>query len=118
MISTTVGLPPAHESGASGPESAPRPRASRSGVQPEGRPAPAGLWNVGETAAYLQMSRHAIYKMTARQAHVRIPHIRVGGKLRFRQADIDRWLALLTVSNLEALERARNQAVRRGRGDA
>ena len=39
----------------------------------------------------------SVYKMTARKAAVRIPHIRIGGKLRFRQSDIDRWLTLLTV---------------------
>ena len=43
--------------------------------------------------------------MTARKAAVRIPHVRIGSSLRFRKADIDRWLTLLTVSNLDLLGR-------------
>jgi hypothetical protein len=53
---------------------------------------------------------HSIYKMTARKAAIKIPHIRIGGKLRFRQADVDRWLTLLTVSNVEHLSRMRQKA--------
>jgi excisionase family DNA binding protein len=52
----------------------------------------------------------AIYKMTARKAAVRIPYVRIGGKLRFRRSDVERWLSLLTVSNLDTLARVR-QAV-------
>jgi len=51
--------------------------------------------------------------MTARKASVRIPHIRIGGKLRFRRSTIDEWLSLLTVSNLDTLTKVRS-ALRKG----
>jgi hypothetical protein len=47
--------------------------------------------------------------MTAKHAAVRIPHIHIGGKLRFRRADVDRWLTLLTTSNIETLTRVRQK---------
>jgi hypothetical protein len=59
----------------------------------------------------------SIYKMTARKASVRIPHVRIGGTLRFRRTDIDRWLQLLTVSNLEALAKVRRHAQQVTHGD-
>jgi excisionase family DNA binding protein len=68
-----------------------------------------GLWDIHDVAGYLQLSVHAIYKMTARLAAVRIPHIRIGHKLRFRRSDVDRWLTLLTVSNLEILSKMREK---------
>ncbi len=67
------------------------------------------IWGVNEASAYLQIPVSSIYKMTARKADVRIPHIRIGGKLRFRRADIDRWLTLLTVSNLETLSKLKEK---------
>ena len=80
-------------------------RAAGPGARPEA--ANGSLWLVADVAAYLKVSRHAIYRMTARNAALRVPHVRLGRQLRFRQADIDRWLALLTVSNLDALTRMR-----------
>jgi excisionase family DNA binding protein len=71
---------------------------------------PDALWDVAQTAGYLRISTSFLYKMTARKARVRIPHIRIGGKLRFRRADVDRWLTLLTVSNLDVLSRLRQKA--------
>lgn len=67
------------------------------------------LWNVVDVSTYLQLPVSSIYKMTARRATARIPHIRIGSKLRFRRADIDRWLTLLTHSNLEALSKMRQK---------
>lgn len=78
-------------------------RVARTGERPELRP--EGLWDIADVSAYLQVPVSSIYKMTARKAPVRIPHIRIGGKLRFRRADVDQWLTLLTVSNLELLAR-------------
>ncbi len=69
------------------------------------QPPTAGVWGIHEVAAYLKIPVSSVYKMTARKAPIRIPHIRIGNKLRFRQSDVDRWLTLLTVSNLEALGR-------------
>jgi excisionase family DNA binding protein len=87
--------------------------ANRSVERPEGQNgSEAGLWVVDQAADYLQVSPGAIYKMTGRKARLRIPHIRVGGRLRFRQADLDRWLTLLTESNLDVLERVRKHASR------
>jgi len=68
------------------------------------------LWDVTHVAAYLRMPISSIYKMTARRAAVRIPRIHIGGKLRFRRTDIDRWLGLLTVSNLDTLARMRGRS--------
>jgi excisionase family DNA binding protein len=67
---------------------------------------------VGDVAAYLNLPKGAIYKMTARRAAVPIPHIHIGGLLRFRRADLDRWLTLLTVSNLDVLTRAQRRALK------
>jgi excisionase family DNA binding protein len=68
-----------------------------------------GLWTKEDVAAYLGVSVHSIYKMTAPKARLRIPHVRVGG-LKFRKADIDRWLDLISVSNMDILEKARRKA--------
>jgi excisionase family DNA binding protein len=89
------------------------PRAARPGDRPEDRTGAdrrAGcnsLWDITDVSAYLQVPVSSIYKMTARKAAVRIPHIRIGGKLRFRRGDVDRWLTLLTESNLDVLARMR-----------
>jgi excisionase family DNA binding protein len=64
------------------------------------------LWTIREAAEYLRLPISAIYKMTCAKARLRIPHIRIAGRLRFRRADLDEWLALLTVSNLEVLRKA------------
>lgn len=80
----------------------------RPGERPEAEARRAGqhlepIWDIHEAARYLKLPISSVYKMTARKAAVRIPHIRIGNKLRFRQSDIDRWLTLLTVSNLKLL---------------
>ena len=91
------------------------PRAARPGDRPEDRTAAdrracrSSLWDVTDVSAYLQVPVSSIYKMTARKAVVRIPHIRIGGKLRFRQSDVDQWLTLLTTSNIEALSKMRQK---------
>ena len=87
------------------------PRAARPGDRPGGRTGAdsrvgrASLWDIADVSAYLQIPVSSIYKMTARKAPVRIPHIRIGGKLRFRQSDVDQWLTLLTTSNIEAMSK-------------
>ena len=67
------------------------------------------LWTIREAAEYLRLPLSAIYKMTGAKARLRIPHIRIAGRLRFRRADLDEWLALLTVSNLEVLRKTRKK---------
>ena len=67
------------------------------------------LWDVDEVAAYLQIPPSSIYKMTAPKTRTTIPHVRLYGRLRFRRADIDRWLELLTVSDFEALKEVRKR---------
>lgn len=42
-----------------------------------------------EVARLLKVSLRSIYRYVADSS---IPHIRVGGNLRFRRADIDQWL--------------------------
>ena len=91
------------------------PRAARPGARPEDRTGAdrragrGSLWDIADVSAYLQIPVSSIYKMTARRAVVRIPHIRIGGTLRFRQADVDQWLTLLTISNIEALSKLRQK---------
>ncbi len=92
-------------------------RAARPGDRPAARPGgdtgtADALWGIAEVAAYLRLSANAVYKMTARTASVRIPCIRIGGKLRFRRLDIDRWLTLLTVSNLDVLMKMKEKALK------
>jgi excisionase family DNA binding protein len=104
-------------------ESRTAPRAARPGARPEDRPGanPGGdggaLWDIADVSAYLQIPVSSVYKMTARKARVRIPHIRIGGSLRFRHADIDQWLSLLTTSNIEALQKVRQKALKVTHGD-
>ena len=99
------------------------PRAARTGDRPEDRTgatrrlADGSLWDIADVSAYLQVPVSSIYKMTARKAPVRIPHIRIGGTLRFRQADVDQWLTLLTTSNIEALSKMRQKVSKVNHGD-
>jgi excisionase family DNA binding protein len=74
------------------------------------------LWTIHDAAGYLHVPVSAIYKMTARQASVRIPHVRLAGRLRFRRCDLDAWLELLTVSNLSLLQKAQEKARRASHG--
>ena len=71
-----------------------------------------GLWEVADVAAYLKVPETSVYKMTRQGAANPIPHVKLGGLLRFRKRDIDRWLDLLMVSNFERLERGARAARR------
>jgi excisionase family DNA binding protein len=87
----------------------------RPAYRPEGDQRPDGgaeIWNVADASRYLRLPVSSIYKMTARKAVVRMPHIRIGGALRFKRADIDLWLTLLTTSNIEALAKLRRKVLR------
>ena len=68
-------------------------------------PQPDRLWSVTDVADYLRVPVSSVYKMTGPKARLRIPHVRLSGRLRFRKADIDRWIKLLTVSNLDTLQK-------------
>jgi excisionase family DNA binding protein len=57
------------------------------------------LWKISDVAQYLGVPLSSVYKMTGPKSVLRIPHLRISGKVRFRKADIDQWLDLLTVSN-------------------
>ena len=78
---------------------------------PEAKPADLCdyLWTIHDAARYLRMPVSSIYKMTAARASVSMPHLKIAGRLRFRKADIDRWLDLLLVSNVPALVRIREK---------
>jgi len=52
------------------------------------------LWSIEDVAEYLAVPVQSIDKMIAER---RIPHLLIGEHLRFRKADIDRWLDLLVV---------------------
>lgn len=91
---------------------------SRTGSQvAEAMPEQDHLWDVDEVAAYLHIPASSIYKMTAPKSRTTIPHVRVAGRIRFRKSDIDRWLELLTVSNLEALKEVRKRTRKAGHGN-
>ena len=103
-------------------DSALPPRAAEPGGRPGVQPgavlaAQDALWDVAAVAAFLRIPIGSIYKMTARKAVVRIPHIRLGGLLRFRRSDVEQWLALLTVSNLTTLSRIRDKTQKGIHGD-
>jgi hypothetical protein len=65
------------------------------------------VWTIRQAAAYLSVPVNSLYKMTGPKARLRVPHIRIAGRLRFRKIDLDRWLDVLSVSNLEVLVKAR-----------
>ena len=99
------------------------PRAARPGNRTGDRTGAIGplaggsLWDIADVSAYLQVPVSSLYKMTARKAPVRIPHIRIGGKLRFRHSDVDQWLTRLTTSNNEALAKMRQKVSKVTHGD-
>jgi excisionase family DNA binding protein len=72
-----------------------------------------GLWGIEEVSRYLGIPQSSVYKMTAAGT---VPHVKLGGLVRFRQADIDRWLDLLVVSPLPALDKTRRVALAGRRG--
>lgn len=53
------------------------------------------LMTVEQVADHLQVSKRTVYELRARNA---IPFIRVGGQIRFRQAEIEAWLSDRTVA--------------------
>lgn len=81
----------------------------RPGVRPDRPVATETLWDIHELSDYLKIPVNTLYKMTGRKARVRLPHIRIGNALRFRQSAIDEWLELLTVSNKEVLIKMRQK---------
>ncbi len=56
------------------------------------------LWKISDVAQYLGIPLSSVYKMTGPKAALRIPHIRIAGKVRFRKGDIDLWLIQLMVA--------------------
>lgn len=56
------------------------------------------LWKISDVAQYLGIPLSSVYKMTGPKAVLRIPHIRIAGKVRFRKDDIDLWLNQLMVA--------------------
>jgi excisionase family DNA binding protein len=50
------------------------------------------LWKISDVAQYLGIPLSGVYKMTGPKSAIRIPHIRIAGKVRFRKDDIDQWL--------------------------
>ncbi len=68
-------------------ESRKAPRAARPVHRPEDRTGAnrragtVSLWDIAEVRAYLQVPVSSVYKMTARRARVRIPHIRISAQM-------------------------------------
>jgi excisionase family DNA binding protein len=63
------------------------------------------LWTTPDVAQYLGIPLSSVYKMTGPKSAIRMPHIRIAGKVRFRKADIDRWLDQFSVSSNSPLSR-------------
>jgi excisionase family DNA binding protein len=57
------------------------------------------LWKTLDVAQYLGIPLSSVYKMTGPKSRIRLPHIRIAGKVRFRKDDIDRWLEQFAVIN-------------------
>jgi excisionase family DNA binding protein len=53
----------------------------------------AEILTIKQVAAYLKVADRTIYRLAATQG---IPAFKVGGTWRFRQSDIDRWIAAQT----------------------
>jgi predicted DNA-binding transcriptional regulator AlpA len=56
------------------------------------------LMMVGDVAQFLQVKNSWIYGRTRRRGKARLPHIKLGKYLRFRKAEILRWLEELQES--------------------
>ena len=65
------------------------------------------LWKISDVAQYLGIPLSSVYKMTGPKSALRIPHIRIAGKVRFRKADIDQWLDQFMVSTNSLFARLR-----------
>lgn len=65
------------------------------------------LWKISDVAQYLGIPLSSVYKMTGPKSALRIPHIRIAGKVRFRKADIDQWLDQFMVSTNNLFARLR-----------
>jgi excisionase family DNA binding protein len=52
------------------------------------------LFSVAETAIYLGMSKDWVYE----RLKAMIPHVKIGGALKFRKEDMDRYIASQTIA--------------------
>jgi len=71
------------------------------------------LWKTTDVAEYLDIPLSSVYKMTGPKSALRIPHVRIKGKVRFRKGDIDQWLDLLRISSNDMLARINTRISRR-----
>jgi excisionase family DNA binding protein len=71
------------------------------------------LWKTTDVAEYLDIPLSSVYKMTGPKSALRIPHVRIKGKVRFRKGDIDQWLDLLRISSNDMLARINTRITRR-----
>ena len=55
---------------------------------------PSPLLSVAEAASYLGMSKDWVYD----RLKGLVPHVKIGGSLKFRREDLDRYIALQTVA--------------------
>ena len=54
----------------------------------------SSLFSVAETAIYLGMSKDWVYE----RLKTLIPHVKIGGALKFRKEDMDRYIASQTIA--------------------
>lgn len=60
----------------------------------------SGLWRVKETAAYLNMTAHGLYKMVERR---QVPFVRIGRLIFFDPKSLDTWIQENTIKADPAL---------------
>jgi excisionase family DNA binding protein len=75
------------------------------------------LWRIEELAEYLSVPVGSVYKLTAPKARIRLPHIRIAGRLRFRKREVDAWLELYSTSDNHVIRRIRTAAQGGRNGD-
>lgn len=75
----------------------------------------AHLWNVEEAARYLAVPVSAVYKMTSRGATTPIPHIKLGGRLRFVPSAVKEFVALWAVGDVARQARGVARGAQAGR---
>jgi excisionase family DNA binding protein len=67
------------------------------------------LLNVEQAAAYLSLSPSTVYKLSSRGE---LPHVKLGGRLRFRRGDLDAYIERHKAGRDEVLAHARSARAR------
>ena len=69
------------------------------------------LWDVDDVARYLGFSRYSVYNFVSQR---RIPHLKIGGRVRFTRQQIEEW-ALQHERGVHPQRNQKGVAVSRGK---